>query len=140
VLLQARVENLENSPGSTVFPGTEFEDGKIVTALPGPDALSHSSWNNWFAKHQLAVYYQWLRDLNQRYGQDPAFRAALPEYQAKINQERADDANVWQGWFTRHGGEVQFLGDHTAAGAGIAMAALCLLFVGLAGAVFLRAG
>jgi hypothetical protein len=138
VLLQARVENLENSPGDTVFPGIVFEGGKIETALPGPQALSRSSWNNWFVKHQLAVYYRWLRELNQRYGQDPAFRAMLPNYQAKINQERADDASVWQGWFARHDGEAQFLGDHVSGGAGIATAALCLLFVGLAGGVFLR--
>ena len=139
VLLQARVENLENSPQSTIFPGTVFEDGKIETALPGPDALSHSSWNNWFAKHQLAVYYWWLRDLNRQYGQDPAFRAALPEYEAKINQERADDTNVWQGWFARHGGEVQLLGDHAGGASGIATAALVALYLCLAGVVLLRA-
>jgi hypothetical protein len=142
VLLQAHVESLENTAQSTVFPGMEFVGGSIQTAAPGPDGLSHSSWNNWFVKHQLVVFDWWRRELEQRYGSDPAFRATLPAYEANVDKARADDNNIWQNWFGRHGGEAQFLGDHVAGSSGlgtnVATALLLMLFLGLAGSVFWR--
>jgi hypothetical protein len=142
VLLQARVESLENTAQSIVFPGMEFAGGSIETAAPGPDSLSHSAWNNWFVKHQIAAYYWWLRYLDQRYGGDPAFQAILPRYEKTVEKAQSDDAIIWQGWFERHGGEVEFLGDHAAGSSGmgtnLATALLLALFLGLAGGVFRR--
>jgi hypothetical protein len=142
VLLQARVESLENTAQSIVFPGMEFVSGSIETAAPGPDSLSHSAWNNWFVKHQIAAYYWWLRYLDQRYGGDPAFQAILPRYEKTVEKALSDDAIIWQGWFERHGGEVQFLGDRAAGtsgmGTNLATALLLALFLGIAGGVFRR--
>jgi hypothetical protein len=142
VLLQARVESLDNSPQAIVFPGMEYSGGQIQTSAPGPYALSHSSWNNWFVKHQLAAYYWWYRALNEQWGADPKFQAMLPQFEKTVNQARADDSSLWQGWFQRHSGEIAFLGDHVAGGSGmgtnVAMALLCVLFLGLAGGVYWR--
>jgi hypothetical protein len=133
VLLQARVESLDNSPGSIVFPGMEFSGGQIQTAAPGPGVLSNSAWNNWFVKHQIAAYYWWSRALEAQYGRDPAFQAIRPQLEAGIAKARSDDATSWQGWFDRNGGEVEFLGDHVAgasgAGTNIATALLLALLI-----------
>jgi hypothetical protein len=50
---------------------------------------------------------------------------------------------MWQGWFGRHGGQLEFLGDHLGGSSGsygavanAVTAVLLLLFVGLAGRVF----
>jgi hypothetical protein len=138
VLLQAHVEGLDNTARSTVFPGMEFVNGGIETADPGPDALAHSAWSNWFTKHKLSAYDTWYRDLDRRYGGDPAFQAILPRYKETVGMARANDALVWQGWFGRHGGEVVFLGDHVAAWSGALQVLLVMLFVGLAGWVYWR--
>lgn len=101
---------------------------------------SRSAWNNWFVKHRLAAYHWWFRDLSQRYGNDPAFQRMLPGYKRTMDQSAANDATAWQGWFGRHGGEVEFLGDHVAGGAVAFQVVLVVLFAGLAGAVYGRAG
>ena len=126
VLLQAHVESLDNTAGSTVFPNAELAGNAVHSALPGPDALSQSAWSNWFVKHRFAVANPWLSNLGQRY-----VEAAI-----------ADDAANWQGWFAHHGGEVVFLGDHVAgwfgAATSVAEALLVALFLGLAGGVYRR--
>ena len=142
VLLQARVEGLENTATTTVFPGMAFAGGTIQTASPGPNALSHTAWDNWYGKHQLAFLLRMFREFEDRSGNDPAFQRILPPMSAQIAQARADDASMWQGWYQRHDGEMEFLGDHVAGGAGVgtkvATAFLLMLFLGLAGSVFLR--
>jgi len=142
VLLQAHVESLDNTAGDTVFPNAEFAGGGIQTALPGPDALSRSAWDNWFVKQKMALFDRWLRDLDRRYGSDPEYQHLRPQYQQNVAEVAADDAANWQGWFAHHGGEVVFLGDHLAgwfgAATGVAEALLVALFLGLAGAVYRR--
>jgi hypothetical protein len=140
VLLQAHVESLDNDAHNAPFPGVDFVGGSIQTVPPGPDALSRSAWNNWFVKHRLAVYQWWLRDLSQRYGGDPAFQRMLPGYKRTMDQSEANDATAWQGWFGRHGGEVEFLGDHVAGLSTGFQVMLVALFAGLAGAVYRHAG
>ena len=142
VFLQARVEGLDNTAGSTVFPGMEFADGQIETVLPGPAVLSKSAWNNWFVKHQLAVYGWWLEALNRQNGNNPAFQALVPQFQKAEAKTRLDDLAHWQGWFGRHGGEVEFLGDHVAGNSGwgtnVAAVTVLALFLVLMGAVYRR--
>jgi len=142
VFLQARVESLDNSPQGIVFPGMEFVQAQIQTAPPGPAALSGSAWTNWFVKHKLAAYYWWLRALDAQYANDASFKVLRSRFEDRIRQARSDDATAWQGWFDRHDGEVQFLGDHvagtTGAGTNIALAMLAILFVALAGATYWR--
>ena len=140
ILLQAHVESFENTASVTVFPNMEFTGNSIQTEQPGPDALSLSAWNNWFQKHQLSEYPLWLRHLDARYSTLPNYRAILPSYQAAVEQARLDDQRYWQGWFTTHGGETVFLGDHVAgwfSGATVAAETLLVLtFAGLAAFVW----
>jgi len=138
VWLHAHVEGLDNTAESNVFSGLEFSSGAIRMAS-GPDALSTSAWNNWYTKHNLAVLQRWRKDLNQRYGDDPAFQKALPGYQGTLDKAVAQDAKAWQGWFANHGGEVTFLGDHVTAWSPVFQALLVVLFLGLAGSVYRRA-
>jgi hypothetical protein len=139
VLLQAHVEGLENSAQSTPFPGMEFTGAAIQSARPGPDALSPSAWNNWFEKHQLSVYDMWLRDLDRRYSNLPAYRAMMPDYRKTVEKARLDDAKTWQGWFARHRGEAEFLGDHVGNWSAVFQILLVVLFLGLTGSVYRRA-
>jgi hypothetical protein len=138
VLLQAHVEGLDNDAQASVFPGMEFNGTAIQSVRPGPDALSASAWNNWFEKHQLAVYDRWLRDLDRQYGSLPAFQAMLPGYRTTREKAAAEDAARWQGWFAHHGGEAEFLGDHVAGWSAALQVLLLAMFVGLAGFVYTR--
>jgi hypothetical protein len=140
VLLHAHVEGLENSAQSTVFPGMVFVGGSIQAAPAGPDGLSLSAWNNWFAKHQVVLYYRWLNELDRQYGRDPEFQQARQGYVQTVQKMLADDANRWQGWFVHHGGEVVFLGDYAAAWSAAAQVLLVALFLGLAGGAWRKAG
>ena len=138
VLLQAHVEGLENGT-EAVFPGMEFTGATIQGIAPGPEALSPSAWNNWFEKHQLSIYEVWLRELQQKSGNLPAFQAMLPDYRKTMQGAAASDTKGWQGWFQRHGGDAEFLGDHVAAWSAAFQVLLAALFLGLAGRVYWRA-
>jgi len=138
VLLHAHVEGLDNTAQSIAFPGMEFTGGAIQSVRPGPDALSPTAWNNWFVKHQLSVYDMWRRDLDRRYGSLPAYQAMMPGYRKTVEKAAADDRKSWHGWFARHRGEAEFLGDHVAAWSAALQVALVVLFVGLAGRVYQR--
>jgi len=138
VLLQAHVEGLENDAQATVFPGMEFTGRAIQATPPGPDALSPSAWNNWYEKHQLAVYDTWLRDLQRTTGAAPAFQAMMPDYRKSMEKAAADDVKSWQGWFGRHGGEAEFIGDHVGNWSAALQVLLVALFLGLAGSVYWR--
>ena len=102
--------------------------------------FSNSAWNNWFQKHRLSVYYTWLRDLVRKYGNLPSFQAMLPGYEETLKKALSDDATMWQGWFSRHNGEVVFLGDDAAAWSGALQVLLAVLFIGLVGGAWWRAG
>jgi len=138
VLLQAHVEGLENDAQAAVFPGMEFNGTAIQATPPGPDALSPSAWNNWFEKHQLAVFDVWLRDLQRKSGALPAFQAMMPDYRKSVQKAAAEDVKSWQGWFGRHRGEAEFLGDHVASWSAAFQVLLVGLFLALAGSVYWR--
>ena len=138
VLLQSHVEGLENDAQFSVFPGMEFTGKAIQATAPGPDALTPSAWNNWFIKHHVAIYDVWLRDLQRTYGAQPAFLAMMPGYQKTVERAAADDTKSWQGWFGRHRGQVEFLGDHVGNWSAGLQGLLVALFLGLAGGVYWR--
>lgn len=144
VLLHAQVESRENSAQHMVFPEMVFVNGTIATTRPGADTLSRSAWQNWYDKQRLALHLRWLVELLQRHGNEAAFQKIAPKLTDQIARLRQDDTALWQGWFQRHGGQARFLGDRVAgrfgAGATVAAALLVLLFLGLAGGVFLRTG
>jgi hypothetical protein len=137
VLLHARVEGLENSAQATVFPGVEFVNGQVRTAAPGAQALSDSARTNWYVKNRLALPAQWLVELQQRYGNYAAFQRIRPQLDAQLERMRSDDARIWQGWFGRHGGHLEFLGDHLADSS-VGSVLLSMLFLCLACGVLLR--
>jgi hypothetical protein len=141
VLLHARVESVENTATATPFPELTFADGAIQIAPPGPEALSRAARGNWYAKHQLAFLLRIDREFQDRYGRDPAFRKVSPEITAEIARVRAEDAGNWQGWFERHAGELEYLGDHVAGRSGLGtnvVTALLLIFLAGLGAILWR--
>jgi hypothetical protein len=137
VLLQARVESLENTAKATLFSGLAIEGGAIRLAAFGPNALSQAAFSNWYYKHRLAFLLGMLQGLDDRHDNGPAYRGIRSQISALIAKARTDDAGMWQNWYQRHDGEMTFLGDHTAgengAGANAATASLLLLFIGMAG-------
>ena len=82
VMLQARVENLENSPGHTVFSGLSFVNGGFAPGVPGPESLSRDAWNNWIEKHQNAMFKQWQGELDRYRGEGPVFARKLADVRA----------------------------------------------------------
>jgi len=105
VMLQARVENLENGPGDTAFAGLRLVRGGFAMEAPPPDAPSRSAWQNWFSKHEHALPGQWRGELDRHPGDDTRPARAF------LDQLDRDDQNAWQGWFGRHGGTLTYLGD-----------------------------
>jgi len=130
VFLQARVENMENSPQRTVFPALTYFDGRLVL-FSTPDMLSASAWTNWRAKHQYALEQQWLRQIAEGRRDDPTFR----QQPSAAELERVDDNTIWGGWYSHHGGSASFLGDRLAnswfGGLDAQSVVLLLLFMGL---------
>jgi hypothetical protein len=122
---QVLVENMENTPGQTVFAGLALANGRPV--IGQPDILSHRAWQNWFGKHEFAAAGQWLEQARTLPG-------GAPQLQAVLLGLRAQDATLWHGWYARHGGEMTFTGDLWPAGElpfGILTAAFLVLLARL---------
>jgi hypothetical protein len=107
VFLHLRVEHLENAPERVMYSGPVVANGQVVL-IPTPDALSDASRENWSRKHQLANSLQWKRELEA----NPAPIAGKAEAVAMLDGMIADDAKLFRGWYARHGGEIEYLGDH----------------------------
>ena len=130
VLLHARIENLENAPGRTVYSGLAVMRSAFVPGPPAPESLSRWAWDNWFRKHQDAKAKEWLAQVEAYRASGAASEASAasvrPVFQEAIDQDRT----LWHGWFARHGGSVTLIGD--AFGEGRApLALLIVLWVGL---------
>jgi len=138
VFLQAHVESLENTPQKQIFPAPTFTNGQFQV-VPGPDSLSKSALGNWFRKHQYTVAQQSLHDLDRDRREDPAFRRSVPAARSQFLQDLREDADLFHGWYARHGGEVTFLGDDfaepSAAGLNAPACLLLVLALGLIGAM-----
>ena len=110
VLLHARMENLENRPGHTVFAGLSFVNGSVVLQARDPDSLSQVAWRNWYFKHQYALARESMSALERDRSQDS------PVVRSFLQQAIGEDRIVWQGWFSRHGGAMTYLGDYFGEG------------------------
>ena len=123
VFLHLNIQHMENTAADTPF-SRPVVINRQVALVPAPDSLSDSAWQNWSLKHELANGLQWKRDLE---GAD-AVPAGKAEALAMIDKMIASDARVFRGWYARHGGELEYLGDHfgdTALTQAV-LAALCL--------------
>jgi 4-amino-4-deoxy-L-arabinose transferase-like glycosyltransferase len=117
VMLPARVQNLENRPGHTVFAG-------LGGGAPGADTLSLPVWQNWFSKHQYALAQEWLDELDRDRGGGRMSVRAMAVARSSLQHLIGLDRIEWQGWYSRHGGSMTFLGD--AFGEGLVPCALLL--------------
>lgn len=131
VWLHIHVEDRENTPARTVFRGLEFHGAGASIGTSGPDSLSQTAWINWLQKHQYALASEWLDEMTRRATQDAAFGARARSVLATLQGWKAEDRTLWHGWFSRHGGNVEFLGD--AAGEAGNTAAEVLLVIGALG-------
>lgn len=111
IFLQARVENMENTPGHEVYSGLRVTGGEYSVGGMGPHSLSVNAGRNWFRKHQYQLCTLWLAELAPHVAADRSARQLADDLAA----ERDEDRTAWQGWYSRHGGSVEFLGDRVAA-------------------------
>lgn len=120
ISLQARVENLENTPARTVYP-VVFDD-RVPRQFDGGQSVGRDTWVNWTFK------WRYLRSANLLANMpniDPGLRAHLEE-------PRKEDASYWDGWARRHGGTFQYLGDIAGdSGGELLNVGFHLLFLGL---------
>jgi 4-amino-4-deoxy-L-arabinose transferase-like glycosyltransferase len=130
VMLQARVQNLENSPGHTIFTGLSFAGGGISAGAPGPESLSRGAWVNWLAKQRSAKAREFVGEIDRKRGEGMAPTAEMAAVRASLQELAGEDRAAWGGWFSRHGGSVAFIGD--AFGEGwVPCALLWALWLGL---------
>ena len=112
VFLHARVQHLDNTAEHTYFTGLSFGNGQFLIGAPGPDSLNMAAWRNWMAKHQMALCRSWLALGEGFRPGDPAFEPAKADLRAAIAERLKEDDTVWHGWYRRHGGEFELIGDH----------------------------
>ena len=134
VLLHARVQHLDNTEQTTYFSGLGFGNGRFLIGAPGPDTIGAGAWANWSGKHFLQVWTEWQRAGAAFHAGDPALEKHHQGLQTATAQRIQEDDTIWHGWYRRHAGEIQFLGDH--AGPGDTTSLLLLLAaIGLLGAM-----
>jgi hypothetical protein len=106
-------------------------DGKYrVGEEPGPHSLSGSAWRNWYRKHQYELCQFWMAELAPHVDSEVGARQLAEVLKSQIEEDRT----IWHGWYSRHGGSVEFLGDHVAQSSMASHAELLLLlglFAGL---------
>jgi hypothetical protein len=95
--------------------------------------LSESAWQNWFVKHQRILCDRWLKVLPEQYGGDATFKIIWPAYQTEIINLKKQDEFHWGSWYSRHDGEMHYLGDSAAGplGESITLSILLILLAGM---------
>ncbi|HXA49180.1 MAG TPA: hypothetical protein VNV86_02685 [Candidatus Acidoferrum sp.] len=123
VFLHLRVQHLENTAEHTYFSGPSVINGQVVVA-PSPEGLSGYASDNWLRKHQLANAQRWRGELLNVQAE------GKPQVMAMLDQLTTDDPRLFKGWYARHGGEVEYLGDHFGT-SDIPSIVLGIVFAGL---------
>jgi hypothetical protein len=132
VFLHARVQHLDNTAGHTYFTGLSYDHGQFFIGAAGPDSMNMAAWRNWMGKHQVALCRQWLATGEAYHRGDPAFEQAKVDLRAAIAERLQEDDTIWHGWYRRHGGEFELLGDHFG-GSDATPVLLVLAAIGLLG-------
>ena len=132
IFLHARVQHLDNTAEHTYFTGLSYGNGQFFIGAAGPDSLTMAAWRNWLGKHHVALNEKWL-GLGEAYHRgDPALEPAKVDLRAAIAERLKEDEVNWHGWYRRHGGEFELIGDHFGGGDAtsvlLALAALGLLW------------
>jgi hypothetical protein len=130
VFLQARIEHLENTPERTVFGGLTLANGQFQAGRQSQDSLFPAAWENWMRKHQYRLAEEWTRGVDSHATADHTLDAARSAARDRLAVLHADDDRYWHGWYRRHGGEVEYLGDHFGSGDATS-AVLVALFAGI---------
>jgi hypothetical protein len=133
ILLQAHIESMENEPGKTVFKDVQFSNSVIGPPDPGPDDLTFPAWKNWLGKHRRALYDRWLRELPVKNANDQVFQQGWPKVREEFLRLQEENEEQWGGWFSRHNGEITYVGDHITGRVGerIPVVVLLALLAGL---------
>jgi hypothetical protein len=140
VLLQARIEALENTPQRLVFTARlNLAREGFQMGSPTRDGLSEPAWHNWFVKHAWGLCRDSLSMLAERPVSKAADKEVASRVQAQLRGMLHEDALYWQGWWERHDYTLAFLGDDVAGasgeGASVPQAVLVVLFLVLMGAL-----
>jgi hypothetical protein len=139
IYLQARIENMENTPQRVVFPDLQYAGGRFITNGVGPYNLSNAAWQCWALKHRVALLPRWLEDLPRLHGAEPLFQRWWPATAKQFREWLDFDAANCGGWAARHGGTIEYLGDLVAgpSGQGVEIAGwvFAALFLGMIGAL-----
>ena len=116
VFFHARVQHLDNTAGHTYFTGLSYGDGQFFIGAAGPDSLNMAAWRNRMGKPHVALCEKWLGTGEAYRRGDPAVEAAKVDLRAAIAERLKEDADLWHGWYRRHGGEFNLIGDHFGGG------------------------
>jgi hypothetical protein len=116
IFLHARVQHLDNTPGHIYFTGLSYDRGQFSIGAAGPDSMNMAAWRNWMGKHQVALCRQWLATGEAYHRGDPAFEQAKVDLRAAIAERLQEDDTIWHGWYGRHGGGFDLIGDHFGGG------------------------
>jgi hypothetical protein len=137
VLLQARVESLENTTSRVVFSDIWTAEGSQQAGVT--DTVSKDTWIGWTLKHRYQLSERLLIAIPQQYHDRRSFPQLWPRIKSELEKPLQEDAAHWGGWASRHGGVTSYLGDHVGGDSGrgtdSATVVFCLLFVGLTAAL-----
>jgi hypothetical protein len=134
VFLNAHIQSLEENAPRPFFGALEFSETALERAIPA-SGLSDFAWINWFGKHRVALCDQWLAQLPEHNKSNPTFESNWPVAKTEILKMRQEDDAAWGGWYSRHNGQIEYIGDHVIGRLGEALpaASLLILAVGLIG-------
>ena len=131
IFFHARIQHLDNTAAHTYFTGLSYGNGAFVVGGAGPESLGIAAWRNWLGKHHIANCERWLVLGDSYRPGDPAVEAARVDLRAAITEQMKEDDIRWHGWYRRHGGEFELIGDHFGGDATsviLALAAIALLW------------
>ena len=71
-----------------------------------------AAWRNWMAKHQVVLCRNWLAQGEGVPAWRPGARTGQGGPARRHRGPMKEDDTLWHGWYRRHGGEFDLIGDH----------------------------